>query len=197
VTIHLSLDMRVFYSISDAMDYVILVDEKDREIGVEEKMRAHEKGLLHRAFSILILNPKCQMLLQKRASSKYHSGGLWTNACCSHPRPGEEINEAAHRRLKEEMGFDCELKEIDSFIYRASFKNGLTEHEYDHVFLGFYDGDVQINKEEADDYKWIDLKELREDIKKNPDAYTFWFKEIMKKMSRKLGIACEKMKKKD
>jgi isopentenyl-diphosphate delta-isomerase len=186
--------MRVFYFISDAMDYVILVDEKDREIGVEEKMRAHEKGLLHRAFSILILNSKCQMLLQKRASSKYHSGGLWTNACCSHPRPGEEIDEAVHRRLKEEMGFDCELKEIGSFIYRASFKNGLTEHEYDHVFLGFYDGDVQINKEEADDYKWIELKELRDDIKKNPDAYTFWFKEIMKKMSRKIGIACKKMR---
>jgi isopentenyl-diphosphate delta-isomerase len=185
--------MRVFYFISEKMEYVILVDKKDKEIGIEEKIKAHEKCLLHRAFSILIFNSKYEMLLQKRANSKYHCGGLWTNACCSHPRPNEKIEDAAHRRLREEMGFDCDLKEIGSFIYKANFENGLCEYEYDHVFLGFYDGKIKINKDEAEEYKWVKLDDLKKDIKNNPEAYTPWFKIIMKKIR---GIVCTKRSKK-
>ncbi len=179
-------------------EYVILVDKRDREKGIEEKIEAHKKCMLHRAFSILIFNSKCEILLQKRAKSKYHCGGLWTNACCSHPMPGENIENAAHRRLKEEMGFDCDLEEIGSFIYKVKFENGLSEYEYDHVLLGFYDGKVKINKEEAEDYKWVSLENLEKDIKKNPELYTPWFKmimknkKIMKKINRKIkGVLCK------
>lgn len=157
-------------------DYVILVDENDNEIGIEEKMKAHEDAKLHRAFSIFIFNSKGEMLLQQRACDKYHSGCLWSNATCSHPRPGEQVEQAAHRRLKEEMGFDTELKKEFHFIYKADFDHGLTEHEFDHVFLGQYDGPINLNKEEADDYKWTDLESLQQDIKRNPDDYTVWFK---------------------
>jgi isopentenyl-diphosphate delta-isomerase len=157
-------------------DYVILVDENDNEIGIEEKMKAHEDAKLHRAFSIFIFNSKGEMLLQQRACDKYHSGCLWSNATCSHPRPGEQVEQAAHRRLKEEMGFDTELKKEFHFIYKADFDHGLTEHEFDHVFLGQYDGPINLNADEADDYKWIDLESLQQDIKRNPDDYTVWFK---------------------
>src|SRR5258708_894916 len=121
---------------------VILVNDQDEEIGTEEKMCAHEKGLLHRAFSIFIYNSKGEMLLQRRAKIKYHSGGLWTNACCSHPRKGETIEKAAHRRLKEEFGFDCNLKNAFSFIYQADLDKGLKEHEFDYVLTGLYDGPI-------------------------------------------------------
>ncbi|HCI57152.1 MAG TPA: isopentenyl-diphosphate delta-isomerase, partial [Bacteroidetes bacterium] len=124
------------------MEFVILVDEQDREIGEAEKMQTHKLGLLHRAFSVLIYNTKGEMLLQQRAETKYHSGGLWSNACCGHPRPGEKIEDAARRRLKEELGFNCSLKFSFKFIYKASFENSLKEHELDHVFTGIYDSEV-------------------------------------------------------
>ncbi len=164
------------------MNEVILVDNHDRAIGQMEKLRAHREARLHRCFSILVFNKKGEMLLQLRAKSKYHCGGLWTNACCSHPRPGEETEAAAHRRLQEEMGFDCPLTEKTAFIYRAPFSNGLTEHEYDHVFTGTFDGAVKPNPEEADDYKWIKLADLRADMKNNPDKYTPWFRIICMRM---------------
>ena len=139
------------------LEYVILVDENDRETGLMEKQEAHEKGLLHRAFSIFIFNHKNELLLQQRALHKYHSAGLWTNTCCSHPRAGESIEQAAHRRLQEEMGFDCELYKKTSFIYKAEFENGLTEHEFDHILVGHYDQAIHINPQEVAAYKWVDM----------------------------------------
>lgn len=160
---------------------LILVDKKDKEIGTGEKMEVHKKGALHRAFSIVILNSKGQMLIHKRAKTKYHCGGLWTNACCSHPLVGESTEKAAHRRLKEEMGFDCKLKEITSFIYKAGFDNGLTENEFDHLFTGFYDGSVKPNKDEVEDFRFVDINELKKDMKKQPEKYTPWFRIIIEK----------------
>jgi len=164
------------------MTEVILVDENDNEIGTEEKMKAHQEGKLHRAFSIFIFNSKGELLLQKRAKSKYHSGGLWSNTCCSHPMPGEALEKTVHRRLKEEMGFDCELKEIFSFTYKAKFDNGLIEHEYDHVFIGKFDGKPTPNPEEVDEWKWIDVEELKKGIQENPDNYTYWLKASIDKI---------------
>jgi isopentenyl-diphosphate delta-isomerase len=155
---------------------VILVDKNDKEIGTEEKIKVHKEGKLHRAFSIFVFNSKGELLLQKRAKSKYHSSGLWTNSCCSHPKLGEHIEKTVHRRLKEEMGFDCELKEIFSFNYKVKFDNNLFENECDHVFMGIFDGKPNPNSEEVDDWKWIDVEELREDIQENPDNYTYWLK---------------------
>ena len=159
-----------------SIEKVILVDENDNQVGVMPKLEAHQKGLLHRAFSVFIFNSKYELLLQKRASSKYHSGGLWTNTCCSHPREGEEILDAAKRRLIEEMGIDTSLRKVHDFIYKAELDNDLTEHEFDHVFYGIYNEDPIINKDEADDFKWIDMDSLNEDIKTNGDNYTIWFK---------------------
>ena len=159
-----------------SIEKVILVDENDNQVGVMPKLEAHQKGLLHRAFSVFIFNSKYELLLQKRASSKYHSGGLWTNTCCSHPREGEEILDAAKRRLIEEMGIDTSLRKVHDFIYKAELDNNLTEHEFDHVFYGIYNEDPIINKDEADDFKWIDMDSLNEDIKTNGDNYTIWFK---------------------
>ena len=158
------------------IEKVILVDENDNQVGVMPKLEAHQKGLLHRAFSIFIFNSKYELLLQKRASSKYHSGGLWTNTCCSHPREGEEILDAAKRRLIEEMGIDTSLRKVHDFIYKAELDNDLTEHEFDHVLYGIYNEDPIINKDEADDFKWIDMDSLNEDIKTNGNNYTIWFK---------------------
>lgn len=156
---------------------VILVNDQDQEIGTEEKMEAHRKGLLHRAFSIFIYNSKGEMLLHKRALTKYHSGGLWTNACCSHPRKKESIQEAGHRRLQEEFGFDCPLKEAFSFIYKADLDKGLKEHEFDHVLIGTYDGPIDaLNPEEIDSYKWITTDNLKKDLLEHPEAYTVWFR---------------------
>ena len=155
---------------------VILVDENDNQVGLMPKLEAHEKGLLHRAFSIFIFNSKYELLLQKRASSKYHSGGLWTNTCCSHPREGEDTLDAANRRLTEEMGIETSLRKVHDFIYKAELDNNLTEHEFDHVFYGVYNEDPVINRDEADDFKWIDMGLLNEDIKINGDNYTVWFK---------------------
>lgn len=164
-------------------EFVILVDRSDREAGTEEKIKVHEKCLLHRAFSVFVFGSDGKMLLQKRASGKYHSGGLWTNACCGHPRPGERTEDAAARRLVEEMGFSCPLKEVFSFVYKTGFDNGLAEHEFDHVFFGRYDGKINPNPEEAEDFRYADVSELRKDIEKRPERYTFWFREIMKNNS--------------
>jgi len=160
-------------------EYVVLVDEMDHEVGVMEKQLAHTSASLHRAFSVFIFNASGQLLLQKRAEHKYHSGGLWTNTCCSHPRLKEPIETAAHRRLKEEMGIVCELQRKFSFIYHSPFENGLSEHELDHVFTGTFDGEPIINPEEVASYKWIDMQTLREDIVANPEAYTTWFRIIL------------------
>jgi len=155
---------------------IILVDENDKEIGLGEKLKVHQEGKLHRCFSLFVFNSKGELMLQQRARSKYHSGGLWTNTCCSHPRKGERTEEAVHRRLREEMGFDCNVKEIFSFIYKAKLDHGLWEHEFDHVYVGKFDSKPRINSEEADDWKWIALSDLEKDIAKNPKNYTVWFK---------------------
>ena len=155
---------------------VILVDKNDNQVGLMPKLEAHEKGVLHRAFSIFIFNSKYELLLQKRASSKYHSGGLWTNTCCSHPREGEDTLDAANRRLDEEMGIKTSLRKVYDFIYKAELDNQLTEYEFDHVFYGVCDRDPKLNKDEAEDFKWIDMETLNNDIIKNEDNYTVWFK---------------------
>jgi len=162
-------------------DKVVLVDKNDNQIGVMEKMEAHTKGELHRAFSIFIFNSLGELLLQRRALSKYHSPGLWTNTCCSHPLENEEYKDGAIDRLMFEMGIECNIKEVFSFIYKAKFSNGLIEHEYDRVFVGNYDGDVEYNVDEVHEIKWIELAELYSEIEKNSDEYTEWFKILMNK----------------
>jgi len=162
-----------------SLEMVILVDENDQEIGLMEKQEAHEKALLHRAFSVLVFNDKGEMLLQQRAFEKYHSGGLWTNTCCSHPRQGETTEEAAHRRLQEEMGFDCDLNLHQTFIYKAPFDNGLTEHELDHVYIGKYNNNPEFNILEVSSFQWISLEELKDQLKNRPEKFTVWFKMIM------------------
>ena len=156
-------------------EQVILVDERDEPVGVAEKMKAHEQGWLHRAFSVFIFNSKGEMLLQRRALHKYHSGGLWTNACCSHPCPGEEILLAARRRLKEEMGFDVPVEKVFDFMYRTEFDNGLTEHEFDHVLAGEYDSKVEFNQNEVMDYCYKDMQGIRLSLEEYPEKYTAWF----------------------
>ena len=159
-------------------ELVILVDKNDNELGLMEKLEAHQKGLLHRAFSVFLLNDSNQLLLQKRALNKYHSPGLWTNTCCSHPRKNEKIIDAAHRRLFEEMGINSDLKPFTSFIYKAEFDNGLIEHEFDHVIVGSFVGQPMINQLEVCDWKWEDLDLLKTKLKTNPNDYTEWFKII-------------------
>ncbi|HVV04433.1 MAG TPA: isopentenyl-diphosphate Delta-isomerase [Puia sp.] len=154
---------------------VILVDEFDTPVGVMEKMEAHRKALLHRAFSVFIFNRNGEMLLQRRALSKYHSGGLWTNACCSHPRPGEDTGEAAGRRLSEELGFSTTLEEVFDFTYKSAFDNGLTEFEYDHVFIGNYDQEVFPNPGEVSEYRWLSLEAIQAELTAYPSTYTSWF----------------------
>ena len=165
-----------------SVEKVILVDKNDKQVGLMPKLEAHKKGVLHRAFSIFIFNSKYELLLQKRASSKYHSGGLWTNTCCSHQRDGESTIEAARRRLNEEMGFNVDIKEIFSFIYKANLKNGLTEHEFDHVLVGHTDLNPKINIKEVEDWKWVDMSFLEQDLDRNPNIYTEWFKIIFKRV---------------
>ena len=168
---------------------VILVDEHDVQTGIMEKMEVHQKALLHRAFSIFVFNDKGEMLLQKRANKKYHSGGLWTNACCSHPQPGEETLAAAQIRLQEEMGFNAALKKAFDFIYKAAFDNGLTEHELDHVFIGTYNGTIVPNTEEVSDYCFKSVEEIRNSIQSHPQKYTEWFKIAFPKMEAYLETA--------
>lgn len=158
---------------------VILVDEHDNEIGYSEKLEAHQTGVLHRAFSVLIFNSKGEMLLQKRAAHKYHSAGLWTNACCSHPRPNEDMLTAVCRRLTEEMGIETQPTFAYKFIYETALDNNLIEHELDHVFIGSYNTAPTINADEVADWKFISLNTLREDVRNNPERYTHWFKLII------------------
>ncbi|TXG35686.1 isopentenyl-diphosphate Delta-isomerase [Seonamhaeicola maritimus] len=168
---------------------VILVDENDVQIGLMPKMEAHEKAVLHRAFSVLIFNKKNELMLQQRALDKYHSPGLWTNTCCSHQRDGETNIEAGRRRLQEEMGFVTNLEESISFIYKAPFDNGLTEHELDHVLLGEYEDEPIINKEEVASWKWMPIEAVKVDISLNPHLYTEWFKVIFEKFYEHLNIS--------
>lgn len=163
-------------------EYVVLVNESDQEIGVMEKLQAHQESQLHRAFSIFVFNDKNQLLLQKRNPKKYHSGGLWTNTCCGHPRPNEKNKEAATRRLKEEMGFEVQLNKEFSFIYKSNFENGLTEYEYDHVYYGCYNDFPEPNPLEVSDWKFLDWSKLIEDIEKKPSDYTVWFKICVEKI---------------
>jgi isopentenyl-diphosphate delta-isomerase len=159
------------------LEEVILVNEQDEQTGTIEKMEAHRKALLHRAFSVFIFNGKGEMLLQQRAKTKYHSPGLWTNACCSHPRPGESVDAAASRRLKEEMGFDTPLKKIFDFIYRVDFDNGLTEFEFDHVYSGIYTGhDLEPDQHEVSDYCFRSLEDIQQDMDSRPEKYSSWFR---------------------
>lgn len=156
-------------------EQVILVNESDAPVGIMEKMEAHRKPVLHRAFSVFIFNSKGEMLLQKRAGHKYHSAGLWTNACCSHPRPGEEIGVAASRRLEEEMGFSTRLEKTFDFIYKASFGNGLHEYEFDHVFIGKYDEMIKPDPDEVSDYCYMNMEAIHTSLQVNPEKYTAWF----------------------
>jgi isopentenyl-diphosphate delta-isomerase len=157
------------------MEFVVLVDEQDNAIGTMEKQQAHVEGVLHRAFSIFIFNSDKKLLLQKRASSKYHCGGMWTNTCCSHPRETENTIDAAHRRLQEEMGMQCDLKPIFSFVYKAEFENGLTEYEFDHVFFGESNQTPTLNLEEVEDFRYVGMEELQIEINENPAHFTPWF----------------------
>ena len=162
---------------------VILVDKNDTEIGVMPKLEAHQKGILHRAFSVFVFNSEGKVLMQQRAVDKYHSAGLWSNTCCSHPLPGETNNNAAGRRLMQEMGIDCKLKTAFSFIYKAELDNDLTEHEFDHVFFGNFDGVPKINTDEVQNYKYMSLTELELDLTIHPENYTEWLKLCIEKVS--------------
>ncbi len=164
-------------------DYVLLVDENDNPLRSEEKLKAHQEGSLHRAFSILLFNSKNEYLLQKRALSKYHCGGLWSNTCCSHPRPGEETLLAAHRRLKEELGIVCgKLEKKFDFIYKAAVNSSLTEHEFDHVFFGTFEGAIKPNPEEVCAYAWVAPEILKKDVENHPEKYTIWFRILLDKV---------------
>ena len=168
---------------------VVLVDKNDKKIGLMPKMEAHEKAILHRAFSVFIFNKNGDLMLQQRAADKYHSPLLWTNTCCSHQRDGESNLEAGKRRLNEEMGFTTDLKEVFSFVYKAPFDNGLTEHELDHVMIGYFNEKPSINKEEVASYKWMSLEDVKTDIERNPLLYTEWFKIIFHESYEKLTNA--------
>lgn len=167
-------------------DKVILVDQNDLEVGTIDKMEAHIKGMLHRAFSIFLFNSKKEMLIHQRAAGKYHGGGLWTNACCSHPQPGEELKASAMERLYFEMGLQCDLQKAFSFIYHAPVENSLIEHEYDHVYIGFTDDTPIPNPEEVQDYRWISTPDLKREIATEPDKFTFWFKKAIQMLKTEI-----------
>lgn len=168
------------------MEEVILVNTQDDQIGALEKMAAHKEGLLHRAFSVLTFNNKGDLLIHQRAHEKYHCAGLWTNTCCSHQRVGETSEQAAQRRLMEEMGFEVPVTFLGSFIYRVEFDNGLIEHEFDHVLVGKFNGSPNPNPNEVADWKYISLDELKAAMLETPEKYTFWFKEIMHRFGAEL-----------
>jgi isopentenyl-diphosphate delta-isomerase len=167
----------------DLEERVVLVDEDDRELGAAKKLSVHADGRLHRAFSVFVFDRKDHLLLQRRAATKYHSGGLWTNTCCGHPRPFEPVPEAAHRRLREEMGFDCPLQSMFSFVYQSQLGNELYEHELDHVLVGRYDGLPMPNPVEADDWCWVDVRVVTQDARVHPERYTTWFPLALEKLS--------------
>lgn len=162
-------------------DQLILVDEHDRRTGTAGKTLVHKEGLLHRAVSVFLVNSRGEWLLQQRHKDKYHSGGLWSNTCCSHPRHGEVVSTAARRRLKEEMGITCPLSPAFTFRYRIAFEDGMIEHEYDHVFTGVYDGDPDPHSEEVMDWKWISPSDLSRDVAEHPEDYTFWFRFVFER----------------
>lgn len=168
------------------MEFVVLVDEHDNETGIMEKMQAHREGKLHRAISVFLFNSQNELLLQQRAEGKYHSAGLWTNACCSHPRPGETVREAAGRRLREEMGISADLQEAFCFVYKAQFANGLTEYEFDHVFSGVTNDMPMVDPGEVAAYKYISPPELLADVAKEPQRYTEWFKICLRDHATKI-----------
>ncbi|WP_053991774.1 isopentenyl-diphosphate Delta-isomerase [Mangrovimonas sp. TPBH4] len=170
-------------------EQVILVNENDEQIGTMAKMEAHEKALLHRAFSVFVFNENNELMVQQRALHKYHSPGLWTNTCCSHQRVGETNIQAGKRRLKEEMGFVTDLEDTISFIYKAPFDNGLTEHEYDHILVGHFNGEPQINPDEVAAWKWMGLEEVKADMLVHPEQYTAWFKIIFEKFYEHINIS--------
>lgn len=170
------------------MEHVILVDKYDNEIGSSGKKEVHRSGSLHRAYSIVLFNTKGELLLQQRADTKYHSAGLWTNSCCSHPKPGEDTRESAIRRLKVEMGISCDLRYIFKFIYNTDLNNKLIEYELDHVFFGEYDGIPAINFSEVKDWKYMSMTDLVRDIQIQPELYTYWFKEMLTKPEFILAI---------
>jgi isopentenyl-diphosphate delta-isomerase len=167
-------------------EQIVLVDENDNEIGTGEKLQVHLEGKLHRALSVFLFNEKNELLIQQRAFSKYHSGGLWSNTCCSHPRPDESAHDAATRRLFEELGIRSPLHKIFHFTYKANLDKQLIEHEFDHVFLGKYQGEVSPNPDEIHAWKWIDLRALKRDMKDRPEMYTFWFKTILTRVESHL-----------
>ena len=174
------------------MEQVILVDEQDQPIGLMEKQAAHIGSHLHRAFSVFIFNSKGELLMQQRALSKYHSPGLWTNTCCSHPRSGETLEEATSRRLMEEMGMTCPMHEVYTFIYKAPVGQGLTEHEFDHVFIGQSDDIPNINTDEVASWKYMRLDDLKKDLELYPELYTEWFKITFEEMTRHANVFKEK-----
>ncbi|MCL7986900.1 isopentenyl-diphosphate Delta-isomerase [Sphingobacterium sp. lm-10] len=165
--------------VSMERNQVVLVDQYDQEVGEMDKLLAHQRGELHRAFSIFIFNKAGQMLIHQRAAKKYHGGGLWTNACCSHPQKGEDLKSAAKERLGFEMGLVCDVERIFSFVYHSPVENGLIEHEYDHVFVGYTDVEPQPNPAEVQDYQWISLEELQQKIEQSPEQFTYWFKSAL------------------
>ncbi|BDD03112.1 isopentenyl-diphosphate Delta-isomerase [Aureibacter tunicatorum] len=173
-------------NIKSSEEKVVLVDENDREVGACGKMEAHVKGLLHRAFSVFIFNERGELMLQQRALDKYHSGGLWTNTCCSHPRLGESLDSAVLRRLDEEMGFQVNTTEVFSFIYNEKLGNDLIEHEFDHVFVGKYDGNARPNPSEVNAYKWVSKFDLDKWVKDKPEDFTVWFRICYQKVFDKL-----------
>lgn len=164
-------------------EQVILVDEQDNELGLMEKMEAHRQGLLHRAFSVFVINSSGELMMHQRAKHKYHSGGLWTNTCCSHPRQGESVDDAVHRRLMEEMGFDCEVRKMFHFVYRAEMDQGLTEHEFDHLYIGYFDGEPNISPDEVADWEWMSIEQVQKDLLTHPEKYTEWFKIIFERFT--------------
>ena len=167
-------------------ELVVLVDEHDNQVGLMPKMEAHEKAVLHRAFSVFVFNDQSELMLQQRAATKYHSPLLWTNTCCSHQRDGATALAAGKRRLQEEMGFVCDLTEVFQFVYKAPFDNGLTEHELDHVMIGTYNGEPNVNPEEVASHKWMSLEDVKNDMEDNPQQYTAWFKIIFKEYYHRL-----------
>ena len=167
-------------------EYILTVDEQDRETGYMEKMEVHKKGILHRAFSVMIFNNEGEVLLQRRAKGKYHSPGLWTNSCCSHQKEGETLAEAVSRRIREELGITCGCREVFKFKYFVEFDNGLIEHEIDHVFIGQYSGNVFPKKDEVEEVCWISLDKLNKEMMEHPEDFTYWFKILMKQPKMQL-----------
>lgn len=179
--------MKTGHMVSTDSDRVVLVDEADRELGTFDKIEAHRAGMLHRALSVIVARADGSLLLQKRAAAKYHSGGLWTNTCCSHPRPGEAVDIAAARRLEEEMGIACPLTPLFTVHYRADVSNGLIENELVHVFGGRFEGEPNPDPGEVEDWRWLSPRQIRDDVDTQPDRYSIWFRKYLSEFGREIG----------